>query len=800
MNAVDERGRHPHDDSGCGSGGGASGAAYRDEEALHQRVSQDRRAKSWLPTATRRKIENGVRVALTTCIVIISMKYYAWSATLTYISPTLAPTVTVLYFGHWLENMWKITYSTVLCTIAGSLIGLASHNPTLLIILLIISLVAVNKCSVWDRLCKVLGGLCIIVAALFPILSHWKYSLHNLIVMIMLMNLIPSFAAGVGLLVAPYPALAFGLVQTKITKICRKFSAALFALTRSFCSSDHVDMLNTEVEFLLTEVEGILDELDPLLRYAAIESAFLGSLTDLVQSGKQLVTLSRKLLEELHWMRVALQELTVNRTQATFVRHLELQLKDICDEVDLMFGIVATHIMIMSVCPAWVRYIIPHHVLGSCRDWLRQFSWGDDSHTRTADEDEWRRQVHQHRARAATRTYSLQHDSVPTMMVEMRTLDHYSPKPGKKSANAINGPNLPDIEAQFDDESEALQDFTAAQARLEEATDLLIINFQTTRNHFWSRTQKVVSSRHLVDSSTHSKEFASVVNAPKSENTWDSDLNPHGDYVSSEEEDSVSQILYEENSRLAVENFGPRSSFLSRIIVVKSIVAGMRAILKRKNKHVQKQSSRMPSLLTFSWSVIRFVIAYVADLPNECASLFGALWFFVFGRISDVHLEVQTTPPESSHIMETEGIVYKAKSANSVAGPLSEKVRLEKFLEVRRLHIKKLKSYVQPLKISAAITITSIFVIFPQIGHNSYLFTSNALWATVVIALVRQDSTASSFLQSYQRIEGKRILVCLILSIPILMLPLKLSAFITPRRHPHRSALCFCSVLLFGLC
>lgn len=57
--------------------------------------------------------------------------------------------------------------------------------------------------------------------------------------------------------------------------------------------------------------------------------------------------------------------------------------------------------------------------------------------------------------------------------------------------------------------------------------------------------------------------------------------------------------------------------------------------------------------------------------------------------------------------------------------------------------------YAQSAKIALAVTVTSLFVLVQQTGQME-----NSLWAVLVVILIRQESTSSSFLTGYQRLEG----------------------------------------------
>jgi hypothetical protein len=62
-----------------------------------------------------------------------------------------------------------------------------------------------------------------------------------------------------------------------------------------------------------------------------------------------------------------------------------------------------------------------------------------------------------------------------------------------------------------------------------------------------------------------------------------------------------------------------------------------------------------------------------------------------------------------------------------------------------------LESLIQPAKIAGAVTITAIFVVYPgALGIDI----ENALWPGITLCFIRNENSASSFLASYQRLEG----------------------------------------------
>ena len=95
---------------------------------------------------------------------------------------------------------------------------------------------------------------------------------------------------------------------------------------------------------------------------------------------------------------------------------------------------------------------------------------------------------------------------------------------------------------------------------------------------------------------------------------------------------------------------------------------------------------------------------------------------------------------------------------------LSSKKQTEEEDSPRDRCVNVLKSFVQPCKIALAVCLTSLLVVVPwsagtgtgtgtdQADANSSYQTG--LWAVVVVALIRNDNTSSSFLIGTQRLEG----------------------------------------------
>ena len=97
---------------------------------------------------------------------------------------------------------------------------------------------------------------------------------------------------------------------------------------------------------------------------------------------------------------------------------------------------------------------------------------------------------------------------------------------------------------------------------------------------------------------------------------------------------------------------------------------------------------------------------------------------------------------------------YNENESNNNYPPsdmMSITVEEKRVLKLLRSKSKELLGlYSQPMKSSLAVVITSLFILIDQL-QNSY---QNGLWAVLVVILIRQENTSSSFLTGYQRLEG----------------------------------------------
>lgn len=162
----------------------------------------------------------------------------------------------------------------------------------------------------------------------------------------------------------------------------------------------------------------------------------------------------------------------------------------------------------------------------------------------------------------------------------------------------------------------------------------------------------------------------------------------------------------EENVRLSLRNLGPRAAYMHRMSIVVEYASSLRMVFKEQGR-------------PFSWE--RFLHSNAIFLWEYC--LMCVMFWWTIVRFLGVTLWQMMTC--SWQYAETKKTIVTQCTI---------------FLEHNA----------QALKISAATTLGLSLRIFELMPG----FYQGGLWVALVMALIRQDNSASSFLTAYQRLEG----------------------------------------------
>ena len=112
----------------------------------------------------------------------------------------------------------------------------------------------INRVSIWERLSKVIGGVCFLLGVMWPTVLNDRISPYAAMQQLMMIMVVPWLITGLCLLL-PFPSLAAHAAQRKVESVCRKLNAALTATNAAFCSADYADLYTTHATHLLTNCE-----------------------------------------------------------------------------------------------------------------------------------------------------------------------------------------------------------------------------------------------------------------------------------------------------------------------------------------------------------------------------------------------------------------------------------------------------------------------------------------------------------------------------------------------------------------
>ena len=138
----------------------------------------------------------------------------------------------------------------------------------------------INRVSMWERLSKVVGGVCYLLGALWPTVLNYRISPNDAMQQLMMIMIVPWLITGLCLLF-PFPSLAVHAAQRKVESVCKKLNAALTATNAAFCSTDYADLYTTHATHMLTNCETTLAELKALVAFVEYEAIFFPTLIHL---------------------------------------------------------------------------------------------------------------------------------------------------------------------------------------------------------------------------------------------------------------------------------------------------------------------------------------------------------------------------------------------------------------------------------------------------------------------------------------------------------------------------------------
>lgn len=701
-----------------------------------------------LPLHAKRRLEYGLRTGFSVAICLILLNFFPWTPIGIFLSPVISIISTVRYFGLWQENAFKVVYSSFFGASLGVIVGLSYKTPGLQILLLFFSITWANQCSIWDNLSKVIASLCIILGALWPTLTDGDISGAISFASILALVNVPFFITGLTLLF-PYPAVSLYKATARVLVTTKKFSLMTWKMITAFNRPELTDLCCAEFDELVSETHDDVRELKLLARYAESERIIFPGFSCLPEVLNKYCVIAEKLFLELKGLKYMTQRICSNKTQVEFANHLYESLEDVGEEVELALSLVGEQFESYTSCPSapkgsdcfgWVFY--PFSLVltklaelenVSAKKTMRSFYKISDS--RKLMEGRLKRL----QERESTPRRKVKSGLSVKFLEKLRknkangqeTRQFTFPTSYAMSSNVCTFCDIEDILEESDDSEEeltGLEAFERCVRRLFQCrTDLLYTYNEGRRLFVWVHDDPSSEGKQSPMETMESEETEklddleqALTELEASELISDDGLDRERSQTRDEfynkndqtillkelelEKRQLSHIqmsIKNENIRLSLRNLSPRSAYLHRLCVVVELVASMHELFDRKSE----SWSVWDFLKLHSFSLISYIIDNVMDIITGIKGIFEA---------------------------------FKVSSFFSMAE------------EGKKTVWTWVKKNIQALKISAAITISASLLVF-NLAPGLY---KQGLWTTIVIALIRQETSASSFLVGYQRLEG----------------------------------------------
>jgi Fusaric acid resistance protein-like len=218
---------------------------------------------------------------------------------------------------------------------------------------------------------------------------------------------------------------------------------------------------------------------------------------------------------------------------------------------------------------------------------------------------------------------------------------------------------------------------------------------------------------------------------------------------------------------------GPRAAILHRTSLLTELICSLDAVINTEKDNTAFKVTYLSSVLSFSLRAVLTIYTYFKEVFIACAGnliYFSTVVIPVLLACPKPHSDPRTTsndstlPNTSSSVLDGDetrkGVVVTDLSLKVLDQVKSKPIkpsknsasleRAEVMFLIKKSLLEIRNTYSQPAKIALAVTVTSLFALLQQLSDAS----QNSLWAILVVILVRQENTSSSFLTGYQRLEG----------------------------------------------
>ena len=308
-----------------------------------------------LPSVAKRKLENGIRTAWTVAIFILLSAFYQWSGSLTFFSGIMSIVSHHLYFGHFIETYYQVMVATVVGSSFGTMVGYVSFDSHLQLAILFVSLLIINRVTVWERISRVVATLTCFLAAFTSqaIISDDESRTKGELTMqvVVLLMFVPYSITAFCILI-PYPGLALISGCRKSRRVLLNLRKVVSNVIHSFHDIDCIDVLITEADILISETRPVIEYIANTSRYGANESLLIPS-GDLPAFLKTFSTFASSIQDELSGLIVMLRQMPLNLTHLMFADRLRQWLTDFANEVDQILVLIEQRLDQLDFYPSF---------------------------------------------------------------------------------------------------------------------------------------------------------------------------------------------------------------------------------------------------------------------------------------------------------------------------------------------------------------------------------------------------------------------------------------------------------------
>ena len=216
--------------------------------------------------------------------------------------------------------------------------------PGLMLTCLFISTTWLNHISIWDRLPKVFGGLCLVITILQPFLLNGENTGLEAYGEILKMAIVPYLITGFTLII-PYPSFAMQTARKYVTNISKDLKEIISTLHKGFNSLDFIDLHCVEVNQLLYRCEQNLAELQRLQSFIEFEVIIFKTCRDFPVKIKQFILQVKRMVCKFAGLLDMAIIILNNDTHRQFLEYLYPSMCEINTEFEIMLQLIEEYII-----------------------------------------------------------------------------------------------------------------------------------------------------------------------------------------------------------------------------------------------------------------------------------------------------------------------------------------------------------------------------------------------------------------------------------------------------------------------